>query len=46
MRGDLFVIRPNFSINREDFDIKKGGSGDKVSPPANLPPSIAGAAPE
>ena len=24
LKGDLLVIRANFSINREDFDIQKG----------------------
>jgi len=43
MQGDLLVIRANFSINREDFDIQKGNYEDKVSPTINLTLSIAGA---
>lgn len=43
MNGDLLVIRANFSINREDFDIQKGKFEDKVSPTINLTLSIAGA---
>ena len=46
MEGDLLVIRANFSINREDFDIQKGKFEDKVSPTVNLTLSIAGAAPK
>jgi polyisoprenoid-binding protein YceI len=44
LKGDLLVIRANFSINREDFDIQKGQFEDKVSPTINLTLSIAGAA--
>ncbi|MGA2245599.1 MAG: YceI family protein [Verrucomicrobiota bacterium] len=43
LNGDLLVIRANFSINREDFDIQKGKFEDKVSPTINLTLSIAGA---
>src|SRR5271154_4573065 len=43
LRGDLLVIRANFKINREDFDIQKGQFEDKVSPTVNLTLSIAGA---
>jgi polyisoprenoid-binding protein YceI len=43
LQGDLLVIRANFSINREDFDIQKGKFEDKVSPTINLTLSIAGA---
>jgi polyisoprenoid-binding protein YceI len=46
MNGDLLVIRANFSINREDFDIQKGNFEDKVSPTINLTLSIAGASPK
>jgi len=45
MKGDLLVIRANFTINREDFDIQKGQYEDKVSPVINLSLSIAGASP-
>jgi polyisoprenoid-binding protein YceI len=44
LKGDLLVIRANFTINREDFDIQKGHFEDKVSPTINLTLSIAGAA--
>jgi polyisoprenoid-binding protein YceI len=44
LKGDLLVIRANFSINREDFGIQKGNYEDKVSPTINLTLSIAGAA--
>ena len=44
MQGDLLVIRANFAINREDFNIQKGQYEDKVSPKINLTLSIAGAA--
>ena len=43
MEGDLLVIRANFKINREDFDIAKGQYEDKVSPTIDLSLSIAGA---
>jgi polyisoprenoid-binding protein YceI len=43
LKGDLLVIRANFAINREDFDIQKGKYEDKVSPTINLTLSIAGA---
>jgi len=45
-QGDLLVIRANFTINREDFDIQKGNYEDKVSPTINLTLSIAGASPK
>ena len=43
LKGDLLVIRANFTINREDFDIQKGQYLDKVSPTISLTLSIAGA---
>jgi polyisoprenoid-binding protein YceI len=43
LKGDLLVIRANFSINREDFDIQKGKFEDKVANEINLTLSIAGA---
>ena len=46
MKGDLLVIRANFSINREDFDIEKGQFEDKVANEIDLNLSIAGAAPQ
>ena len=44
LKGDLLVIRANFTINREEFNIQKGQSQDKVSPTIDLSLSIAGAA--
>jgi len=46
MKGDLLVIRANFTINRADFNIQKGKYEDKVSDEINLSLSIAGAAPQ
>ncbi len=43
LKGDLLVIRSDFVINRNDFNIQKGQSEDKVSPTINLSLSIAGA---
>jgi polyisoprenoid-binding protein YceI len=45
LKGDLLVIRANFVINREDFNIQKGQFEDKVSNEINLSLSIAGASP-
>src|ERR1035437_1818406 len=45
LKGDLLVIRANFTINREDFNIQKGQYKDKVSPTIDLSLSIAGASP-
>jgi polyisoprenoid-binding protein YceI len=44
--GDLLVIRANFTINREDFNIQPGKYEDKVSPTIDLSLSIAGASPK
>jgi polyisoprenoid-binding protein YceI len=46
MKGDLLVIRANFSINREDFNINKGQYEDKVADTIELTLSIAGASPK
>lgn len=46
MKGDLLVIRSNFSIKRSDFNIQPGQSEDKVSDQIDLTLSIAGAAPK
>lgn len=46
LKGDLLVIRANFSINREDFDIQKGKFEDKVANEIDLTLSIAGASPK
>jgi len=43
LKGDLLVIRANFTINREEFNINKGQYEDKVSPTIELSLSIAGA---
>jgi polyisoprenoid-binding protein YceI len=43
LKGDLLVIRANFVINREDFNIQKGQYQDKVSKTINLSLNIAGA---
>ncbi|MEI6195305.1 MAG: YceI family protein [Verrucomicrobiota bacterium] len=43
LKGDLLVIRANFVINREDFNVQKGQYQDKVSPTIDLSLSIAGA---
>ena len=44
LKGDLLVIRANFVINREDFNIQKGQFEDKVANTIDLSLSIAGAA--
>src|ERR1039457_6681480 len=43
LKGDLLVIRANFVINREDFNINKGQYKDKVAATIDLSLSIAGA---
>jgi polyisoprenoid-binding protein YceI len=43
MKGDLLVIRANFTINRSDFNIQKGQFEDKVADTIDLSLSIAGA---
>jgi polyisoprenoid-binding protein YceI len=45
-QGDLLVIRANFTINRDDFNIQKGQYQDKVANTINLTLSIAGASPK
>jgi polyisoprenoid-binding protein YceI len=45
-KGDLLVIRSNFSIKRSDFGIKPGQMEEKVSDAIELTLSIAGAAPQ
>lgn len=45
MKGDLLVIRANFSIKRSEFGINPGAPTDKVSDTIELTLSIAGAAP-
>jgi hypothetical protein len=46
MNGDLLVIRSEFSVNREDFNIQKGQYEDKVANEIDLNLSIAGACPK
>ena len=43
LKGDLLVIRANFVINRNDFNIQKGQFEDKVADNIDLSLSIAGA---
>ena len=43
MKGDLLVLRSNFSIKRSDFNIMAGQAEDKVSETIDLTLSIAGA---
>ncbi len=45
-KGDLLVIRANFTINRGDFNIQKGQFEDKVSDDININLSIAGSRPK
>ena len=46
MKGDLLVIRSNFSIKRSDFNINPSQIEDKVSDEIQLTLSIAGASPQ
>ncbi len=45
LKGDLLVIRANFTIRRGDFNLMPGQFEDKVSDTIDLTLSIAGAAP-
>lgn len=45
-KGDLLVIRANFTIDRGDFNIQKGQFEDKVSDEININLSIAGSSPK
>jgi len=45
-KGDLLVIRANFSIKRTDYGINPKAPEDKVSDTIDLTLSIAGAAPQ
>ena len=45
-KGDLLVIRANFSIKRSDFGIMPGQMEEKVSDTIELTLSIAGASPQ
>ena len=42
-KGDLLVLRANFSIKRRDFNIQPGQSEDKVADTIDLTLAIAGA---
>ncbi len=44
MKGDLLVLRTNFSIKRSDFGINPAAPQDKVSDDIELTLSVAGAA--
>ena len=44
-KGDLLVVRSNFTIKRSDFGINSGSFEDKVSNDIELTLSVAGAAP-
>ena len=46
MKGDLLVIRANFSIHRSDFGLMPGQMEEKVSNTIDLTLSIAGASPK
>ena len=45
-KGDLLVIRANFTIKRSDFNINPGQYEDKVSDAIEINLSIAGASPK
>ena len=45
LKGDLLVLRTNFEIRRNDFDLMPGQATDKVAEIIHLSLSIAGAAP-
>jgi len=45
-KGDLLVIRSNFSIKRSDFNINPGRFEDKVSDSIEITLSVAGASPK
>jgi len=45
LKGDLLVIRSNFSISRRDFGLMPGQMEEKVSDTIELALSIAGASP-
>jgi polyisoprenoid-binding protein YceI len=43
MKGDLLVLRSNFTVKRSDFNIQAGQNEDKVSDEIELTLAIAGA---
>lgn len=45
IKGDLLVLRANFTINRSDYGIQAGQMTDKVAETIHLSLSITGAAP-
>lgn len=46
LKGDLLVVRANFSVKRSDYGINPGAPEEKVSDTIDLTLSIAGAAAE
>lgn len=44
--GDLLIVRSNFSVKRDQFDIQKGKSLDKVANEISIILNLAGAAPK
>jgi polyisoprenoid-binding protein YceI len=44
LKGDLLVLRTQFTVNRSDFGIMAGKNTDKVSETINLTLNLAGAA--
>ena len=43
--GDLLIIRSEFSVKRDDFNIRKGENLEKVANEISISLNIAGAAP-
>ena len=46
LKGDLLVLRANFTVKRSDYGINPGAPEEKVSDTIDLTLSIAGAAPQ
>jgi len=46
LKGDLLVLRANFTIQRKDFNIQPGKNEEKVSDTIDLTLAIAGASPK
>ena len=45
MKGDLLIVRSNFTIKRSEFNVNPGQGEDKVSDEIELSLSVAGASP-
>jgi polyisoprenoid-binding protein YceI len=45
MQGDLLVVRSQFTVNRSDYNIRKGQNLDTVAETIELSMAVAGAAP-